>query len=796
MIQIKHFLTVAFRNLKRNKSYTFVNVLGLTLGITCALVLALMVRFAESYDTYHTHYASIYRITTHDVNNGDEFLMGAVPATLAEVFPEEFPGIKKAVMISGDQSGLVTIPDGNNEHYFEENNGGLGFTEPSFFEIFDRKIIQGNKAELLTRPNQVVLSQKYAEKYFKGENPLHKTLLFRNNTYTVVGVMEDYPANTDFPFNIFFSYSTISKGKIAKGWANLNSGDEYFVLIPSKAALTQVKNGLQGFSDKYIEKRQGSTRTFHIQPLSAVHFDKRYDNFSGRTISQKEILILGLIALFLIITACINFINLSTAVAAKRGKEVGVRKVLGGERKQLILQFMAETGLITAIALVLSLMIIPVVMEHLNQYMQWNIPYNPLSDWTVWVMALGLWVLVTVLSGFYPAFILSGFNPVAALKSRFSSKKSTSFALRRGLVILQFLISQVFIICTFVLLQQLHYLQSTDMGFNKEAVVSVPIPENDYQKSLTFRNEVARESGVQNLSLCYSSPASDVITATGFQMEGSEETYFVERKVADTSYFSTYGLQLLAGRKYTPSDSLTQIVVNEAFCRKVGMAPQEILGHTIKLYGGRIIPVVGVVKDFHTLSMKNELNPVMLYDDHQHIRQLGIKVFPGQVIQTMDHIQKRYKKLYPQYNFHYQFMDEQVASFYDGERRMASVISLFAGIAIFIGCLGLYGLISFMANQKVKEIGVRKVLGANLSQIMWLFIKEFLLLIGISFVLAAPLGAYLMNNWLQNFSYHIALGAPVFIAAIAFTIIIAGLTIGFRSYKAALTDPAKAVKIE
>jgi ABC-type antimicrobial peptide transport system permease subunit len=540
-----------------------------------------------------------------------------------------------------------------------------------------------------------------------------------------------------------------------------------------------------------------------MQPLSDIHFDERYGNYNYNTISKQMLGALTVIALFLIITACINFINLVTAESIKRSKEVGIRKTLGSSRGQLVAQFLGESSLVTLLAVFLAVGIAQLGLSFLNPFLELNLSLNLFHDKGLWIFLVGVTAFVGILSGLYPSLVVSGFKPVFAIKNQTNAKNSSGYFLRRGLVVLQFFISQFFIIGTIVLVSQMNYFKNKELGFRKDAIVTIPIPENEgsgfkgaSSKMRTLRDEIMRLQGIELASLSNTPPSSGNVQSTDFSMEGKEERYGTQIKIADANYLDLYDLKLIAGSNLLDLDTARGFLANEKLVAMVGYTnPKDIVGKNIN-FNGAILPIVGVIKDFHTMSLHEPIEATLLYNRIRRYQTLSLKVNPVELKKTIQQVQQKWEATYPNFIFSYKFLDEEIKEFYDREQKMSTLLAVFTSIAIFIGCLGLFGLATFMANQKTKEIGVRKVLGASVQNIVLLFSKEYVILILIGFGLASPVSWYVMNQWLKDFAYKITLGPTIFIAGLGVTFLIALATVGYRSFKEATVNPAKSLKSE
>lgn len=802
---LKNYLTTAFRNLVRHKTTTVINVLGLAMGMATSLILFLLVNSETGYDRFHTKFDRIYRVVMESDGNERKNYSSGVPPVLWEAFKTDFPEAEEVVFTSYYGAGsLVTIhtPEGEVKKFDTDNN--LVFTQPSFFKTFDRLVLMGKTEDLLAEPNEAVISRTTAKKLFNKEDAIGDLIEFDGNEYKVSAIVEDFQSNTDFPFNIMLSYVTIKKQKDEAGWTSIWSDEHCYFLLKKGEQIEEVERRFPDFYKKHLGEKNDDHTQFHAQALASIHHDERYGNYSYNTISYNQIAVMSIIGIFLIITACINFINLVTAEAIKRSKEVGIRKTMGSSRSQLILQFMGESTLVTVMSVLLAIVFASLALPSLNTFLNKSLLLS-WSDPKIWFFLVGITILVALLSGIYPSFVVSAFKPAFALKNLMNSKNSSGYNLRRGLVILQFMISQFFIISAIVIIMQTNFFSSKDLGFSKDAIVNVPIPENarggftdGSSKMRAFREEVSKMAGIELASLCSYPPSSGSVSSTNFYIEGREEDFDVQVKMIDGNYLDLYNLKLIEGSNVQDIDTAQGFLVNEKLVTMLGYQnPADIIGKQLR-QGGRdfTLPVVGVVQNFHTMSLREPIEATILFNRIRSYSTISLKVNLNQFQESIKQIQSKWEATYPDHIFSYKFLDEEIREYYEGERRMSILISLFTGIAIFIGCLGLFGLATFMANQKTKEIGVRKVLGATVESIVVLFSKEFVKLICFGFLLAAPIAWYVMNQWLNNFTYKIEIGPLVFIAGLAITFTIAMLTIGYRSFKAAVLNPTQALRSE
>lgn len=793
---IKNYFIITLRNIQRNLSYSVINVFGLALGITCSLVLFLMITFFTSFDNFHENGDRIYRVVNKSDHNGRENFGPGVPAPLPDAVRSDFSGIAHVLFISGSHNGLFTIEENGSKKIFEEEEG-FGYTDSTYFTFFNRHLIEGNYKTALAEPNQVIISQKTAKKYFGESHAIGQSIRLNNNTdLKVTGIMEDYPNNTNFPFDILISFATIKKQKEEQGWNSVYSDDQCFVMLEPGVDAESINKQFPPFNTKYQGENANEQMMRWLQPLSEINHDSRFSNYRYSTVSKSSIMAMGVVAIFLLITACINFINLSTAVAVKRSKEVGIRKVLGGQRFQLIGQYLAETALITFIALSVSIGLSELTLIKLNSFLELDLHVNFKDTYTL-VFLGGVWLVVSMLSGFYPAMLLSGFSPALALKNKITNRSTGGFALRRSLVIFQFVISQFLIVGTVILLTQMDFLESKDLGFTKDAIISIPIPDNaPINNKKVLKSELSRMSGVERVSLCSALPSSGSVSMTSFRIDGIDDNHIAQIKLADENYVNLFEIDLLLGTNLSDLDTANSCLVNEQLLKAAGIEnPEDIVGKNIRIWGQNL-PVAGVVKDFHTMSLERQIDPTIIFNLLEYYENIAVRLKAGTFNETIDQIEKAWTAQYPDYLFSYDFLDDQIKEFYESEHKMSVLLVIFSSIAITIGCLGLYGLISFMANEKEKEIGVRKVLGASTFNILFIFSKEFMILIMVAFVIASPLAGYIMSQWLDNFAYKTPLSGTMFIAGIVITLLIAFITVGYRSIKASMTNPVEALRNE
>ncbi len=801
---LKNYIKIAFRNFKRNKSYVLINTLGLTVGIAASMLLFLIIQFENSFDNFHPKKNNIYRVGTEFHNQDGISYSDAVSFAVAKSLRIDFPQIKEVASIYGNGGQITIYNNGTEPKKFNEDH--FYYAEPEFFGIFNFEWAQGSAKTSLRNPNNAVLTQSCAEKYFGSwKNALGKTFKFDNKTlYTITGILKDIPANSDFPLGVVVPYTALQNTFLKDGlndWVSTYGSAYTFIVLPSGLSAQKFNEDLKIFAKKHkptVYNKDG----YVVQPLKEIHFDDRFGNYNDHTFSHSLITALSLIGIFLLVIACVNFINLATAQAVNRSKEVGVRKVLGSNRKQLAIQFLTETAIIVCIASVIAAIIAACVLPFLNKLLEVRVTMNFIENSSLTIFLFIAAIVVTLLSGIYPAVILSGFNPITALKSRITSEMIGGVSLRRALVVLQFAIAHILIIGMILVVSQMKFFRSASLGFDKAAIINVPLPNDSVNltKLDYIRDRLFSNPDIQHVSFSYASPSSENNWSSDFKFDHSGKTtdFSANLKWADTSYFKTYGLRFIAGHAYSPCDTVREFVVNETLLKKLGIRhPQDAIGKQINFWNGvKVGNIVGVVGDFNVNSLHRPLAPVVMSTWKGVYQTINIKIKPGTEKSVLPSIEKLWTSTYPDFVYEYHFLDKTIENFYKQEDQLSQLYKIFAGIAIFISCLGLYGLVSFMAVQRTKEVGIRKVLGASVHNIIYLLSKEFTLLIIIAFIISAPIAYYFMHEWLTNFAYRIPLSASIFILAIMSSILIAWLTVAHRAINAALANPIKSLRTE
>ncbi len=801
---LKNYLIIAWRNLKRNKVFTVINVAGLSIGIAASLLLFIIVRYETSYDKFQKNYNNIYHIVTAiDFSDGTSYNPG-IPYAALPALRADMPDIKFAA-INATYGSQVTVPGASAESsqkYIEDK--GVFFCEPQFFDVFSSYTWLAGDKKNLGEPNSLVLSKEEATKYFGDwKKAVGKTLVIDNTiTAKVNGILDDAPANTDLPLKVLISFPSLkANGSLYnynEDWGSTSSNHQIYALLPQNVSAQTIDKRLLTFSKEHYTSKTNKKTNF-LQPLSDLHYDTRFELFGTPGISWSTLWTLTLIGVVIMVMACINFINLSTAQAVNRSREVGIRKVLGGNRSSLFQQMMGETALLTGIAVLIAVAVVYLALPYVKHIA--SIEEN-LSLFTTssLLMLAGIAVAVTLLAGLYPAFVLSGFNPITALRNKMSTAKSGSITLRRGLVVAQFAISQVLIIATIVAISQMNFINKADLGFNKDAVLV--LTDNADSASIarlsSFKQALLSVPGVQSVSLNSDMPSSDNGWSTNFAYNHKEdENYQLYLKFGDADYLKTYGMQLLAGRNYMPGDTMNEVLLNEELAKRLSpQKPTAVVGNVIRLGGGRWNTIVGVVKDFKTTSLREQTRPLLIASTKNYSYNVAVKLRTKNLTAAQTDIEHLWNQTFPEYAYNAKFFEDSINNFYQQENQLSLLYKIFAGLAIFISCLGLYGLVSFMAVQKTKEVGIRKVLGAGIANIVYIFSKEFTVLILVAFLIAAPVAWYISHQWLQNFAYKISLGISVFFIAVLASVLIAWITVGYKAVQAAIVNPVKSLRSE
>ena len=792
-------LKIALRNLWKYKGYTAINIFGLSIGLASCILIFIFVRYQLSFDKDFTNGDRIYRVVSKwKYSDGNDFHSAGVPLPLTSAMRDDFSQFEKVAAIQQDGGIIkVTAQEGKSEVKDSED---VYYAEPSFFEIFNYTWLSGDPNQALTAPNTVVLSEKMANKYFGDWRKANgKIINFNTNKdFKVTGVIKDHPQNSSFPLGIIFSYSSYTNRNL-KDWGSVSSSSECYVLLKKDILLSDLEKPLAQFLNKYENDKDAPGKIGHIfQPLANIHHNEDYGNFANQNTPYKQIIGLSIIGLFLLLTACINFINLATAQAVSRSKEVGVRKVMGSRRKQLIWQFLSETALITVIALLLACVFAELTLPKMENLLGGDVNFSLFADPIIFVFLLGLLLMVSFLAGLYPALVMSGFSPALAIKNKVTANAG-GVGLRKTLVVMQFAITAILIIGTLVVTKQMSFIRNKSLGFDTQAISLLSLPQDSISqlKYTGFKERLNNIKGVKSISFCSAAPSADHNNETSFTYNSSKSQDFQANvKTVDENYFKTFGLQFIVGRPISKSDTIKEFVVNETMVKKLNIKdPNEVIGKIMKLWGGTG-PIVGVVKDFNNYSLHEKIAPIAIFSRKDRYANLAIKLDVVDMGKTMKQVETTFNTMFPDYVYENNFFDENLKGFYETEQIMGTLFKVFASVVIFISFIGLFGLISFVATQRTKEIAIRKVLGASNIELIKMLNSSFLWMVLIANLLAWPIAYIFVSNWLSTFQYRTALSIWPFVIAMVTSIGITVITVTLRSFRAANANTIDALKYE
>ena len=800
---LQNYLTVAWRNLLRNKGYTFINVAGLAVGMACCLLITLYVRHELSYDRYHAQAGQVYRVL-QAFRNGvtvpgqrpapEEFqVWGNAP--VGPALAADFPEVRKMVRFTSHKSLLLQHGD----RRFQQED--LLFMDSTAFEVFSWKMLAGNPRLALVAPNSIVLTRSTARKFFGDRNPVGQTLRVENQeTFTVTGLMEDVPSNSHFTFTGLISMSTFRnyRSEIFGWWGYV---DFYtYLVVPPGTDIRALEAKVPAFLARHNPGNKGYALTF--EPMTDAYLYSRAGRQPGATGSLSNVYIFSSIAVFILVIACINFTNLSTARSVERAREVGVRKAIGARQAGLMGQFLTESVLLSLLAAVLAFGLACSVLPALGELSGKKFAAGLLFSWEVAPLLLGAALVVGLLAGSYPAWVLARFRPVQVLKGTFRSS-SRGVALRKGLVVFQFSLSMALIAGTAVVFSQLDHLRTRDLGFRQEQMLVIDFGGDPQvlQKLETIKAVFEEHPAVRSASASRSVPG-DFIPNAYTEVQSAEGAMRGESPLlyeVDVDFIPHMGIGMVAGRAFSrefPADTANALLLNEAAAKQFGYAnPADVIGKRFSQWG-REGTVVGVVKDFNFRSLHTRVEPLSLRLEPRSSGRLSLRLETGNVQGTLAGLEKQWRQLVPHRPFVHTFLDESFNRQYQADLRFGQLFSVFAGLAIFIACLGLFGLATFTAGQRTKEISIRKILGASVGSIVTLLSKDFLRLVLLAILIATPVSWYAMSRWLDHFPYRVPVGPGVFVLAGTVAVLIALAPIAWHSVKAALANPVKSLRNE
>jgi putative ABC transport system permease protein len=819
---LRNYFRVAARILMRNKLYTVINVLGLALGVCGCIVIWLVGSFEMSFDRFHPDGNRIYRVVGSPKNPVFQWSVAIPP--MPETMREQIPGLEAvATVFEYNESPRVRVPQTGkpdricepHQQWQDDFVTGIAIADQGWFNVFHYQWLAGNPTTALSQPFSVVLTEGAVRRYFGGMVPadvMGRELVYEDSLHVrVSGVVRDWTERSDLAFTDFISFPTVGVSFLKRlrhmdDWITHMGGGLYYwpycyVKLATGVSPARVEAQMDRILARQVLTSPKNPFREVLQPMADIHFNNDYRDTHHKANLPTLYALTG-IALFILILAAVNFVNLSTAQSLQRAKEIGVRKVMGSGRGGLILQFLIETGILTALAIVIAVLLAWPVMRFFQDYIPDGVRFNPFAPVNLLFLA-GITLGVTVLAGFYPARVLAGYQPVQTLKGTGTIKGGEKWWLRRSLIVFQFTISLVFIIVTLVVGNQIRFMLNTDYGFRTDAIVTVSGAWNDTtQKIKVLEERFSRLPGIAEVVREGGPPAGWGNSTWGMTFKGKTVMQLQPNvKLGDERYIPFYGMRLIAGRNIRRSDSLAEFVINESQTRQLGFAhPADAVGQLL-YFGKKSYPIVGVVADFHEMSFRDAVQAGVIGHMPEREWFLGVKLASAgggaeNVKKTLDAMGKVYKEVFPNESFHPYFMDELIRGMYDEEQKTASLVRVAMGLAIFISCMGLFGLSLFTAERRGKEIGIRKVLGATTADIAVMLNRQFIRLVLLALVIASPVAWILAHRWLQDFAYQVPVEWWVFVLAGLGAIAVAVLTVGYQSMRAAMMSPVKSLKSE
>lgn len=812
---IKNYFKIAWRNLWKHKLFSLINIISLAIGFSASFVIGLMVYYDLTFDKFHPDSELIFRVVSKSISSDSESSNSGIPMPYIIEAKKNISGVEIASGIH--VANFIKVEDNLNKKVFKSPEYVV-FTDAEYFKIFNYDWLAGSPEMVLNGPNELVLTRNRAEKYFPELSPneiIGKTLIYNDSIQTTIkGIVANFEERTDLIFEEFLSIETSKKTRqgsyiLDPQWDNTNSASQLFIKVSNPIAISSITKQLDVLEVEHRsdwEIKYNRSKAFYLQPLNDLHFNVELGifDFSGLPADKKVMAGLGLIALFLLLLGIINFINLNTAQANQRAKEIGVRKTLGSSKKQLIFQFMGETFLLTFAAAIISVLLAYWLLQVFSDFTPSGLSFSLFKNPFIIGFAIILVALVTFLSGIYPALVLTQYKPASVLKNQVVNQKGKP-RLRRFLTVFQFSIAQVFIISTILVGKQIHFMMNTDMGFKTDAIASVRTPwyNNTEEKQLRFKQELKKLPEISKLARGGNTPASfstSTSSVTYINDDGIEIQTALQLVRGTKNYIDLYGIELLAGRT-TLNDTIRELVINETYLNILGFInPNEAIGKQIKR-SNDLYPIVGVVKDFNQRSLKDPIIPLALVGNWDGSR-FGVMHFTLanneqiSISKTISKIESIFKSIYPDSDFKVNFMDDTVERFYNQEQSLSKLLNWAMGLSVLISCLGLLGLVIYTTERRTKEIGIRKILGASLKQLNILLCKEFLILVGIAFIIAAPVAYWGLNSWLKDFAFKTNLSWWIFLLSGLGMVLIAIIIMSARTVSTAMKNPVNSLRAE
>ena len=789
---IKNLLKTALRHIRNHLGYSLLNILGLTLGISSALFLVIYVSDELSYDRYHENADRIYRVSSKITETDDQFTWNVAQLPMGPQVVQDYPEVQSFVRFIPMPRALYKFED---KEYIEEN---FLYVDSTLFDIFSYKVLKGEVRSAIKDPGKIVLTETTAARYFGDSDPIGKTLITGDNTFEVTGVIEDVPSNSHFRFDAVSARNNLPKQ--LGSWGNF--GVFTYLLFPRDFDVDVFETKIQGMYDahmKTIFEPLKITIEYILEPITKIHLYSTNPSEPEPTGSITYVIIFGIVALFLILIAAMNYMNLATARSASRAREVGLRKVSGSRRRTLVAQFLSESVVLTFISLIISIILLIILLPKFNLFAGKSFDLTILYSPVVIISVIGVILVAGIFGGSYPAFFLSRFSPVTVLKGEITQGSAGSL-FRKILVVIQFTISVAMIVFTLVVFKQLNYLKNTDQGFNQENVLTLQLNQDMIRKYPALKLALQGNNDIKYVTST-NTPVGEGSNKAIFNMETDQG--MVQRginfAVVDHDFVDALGIEIISGRDFQqdmPADTLTGVVVNETLAKRMGWS--DPIGKKAELGNGAFVNarVIGVMKDYHQTGMYNEIESLMLVWRESFTNIIYVKLSGNNTEQTISFIESNWKEFFPDQPFTYTFLSERFNRQFEADEKRGLIFTMFTILAILIACLGLFGLASYMVEQRTKEIGIRKVFGANEGVIVRLILKDFLILITISIIIALPLAYFFMSRWLENYVYRTKIGAMLLIIAALFTVIMTFITISYKAYQAAILNPANSIKTE
>ncbi|WP_421871207.1 ABC transporter permease [Marinoscillum sp.] len=800
---LRNYFITAFRNFKNNKVYSLLNIIGLGVGLASCLFVFTIIRYEYSFDNWHEKKDRVYRVVRHYYgDNGVVSHSGIIPYPTGDELIRTVPDLEKVVQFHGPEDEKIALTDETgNLQVFRENK--ILYTDENFFDVLDFEILEGAEGSILAEPYKVFLSEDIAKKYFGNSSPIGQTLTFNNtDQLEVVGIVENCPDNTNLPYNIIASLPTMRRRMpdVFKDNWGMTWAYSAYILAPKSADIKQIEDKMEQALEAHSDEEDKAKQDIKLQPLEEIHNDERYGDGNNYVTPSLMIWAFVILGLLLLGTACLNFINLSTAQAIKRAKEVGIRKTLGGQKAQLIGQFLAETLVIVLCAMVIALTLGQVMISKFNEFLA-EIEYNLGYSGEIILFGIILALIVTFLAGFYPSMILSGYKPVEALSNQINIKKgSGNFKLRRVLVITQFAFTNLMLITTIIIASQMNYVKSRDLGFSYDDVVLVNFPDDQAEKMKTILGDYQKQSYVDDATIEYTAPLSGSNWNNSYFEVGQDyqDGNNSSMKFGDEHFLEFYNIPMVTGRMFNPgiiTDTTGEAVVNRKLIATLGYEPEEALGKHVD-YGYQTLTIVGVMENFHVHPLQRDLRPTTLSYNPGQFNQIALKLKRSPNSEILSGIETIFRDYYPEDLFEFSILNDEINDHYLLENLLHQIIQFVAVITILLSAMGLYGLVSFMANKNAKTIGIRKVFGASVPHILGIFIKEYVFLLVFAFALSAPAAWWLSGLWLEEFTYRIDVTYIYFFAGFLLSVLIALVTVGYKSYQAATSNPINSLRYE